>query len=175
MPHWKVHIEGQVQGVGFRPAAARLANERGISGEVFNTSAGVCIHLSCTREECEAFVHRLQEELPPLAVIAHMYVEMLSLGFKVYDGFKIVASLDAAAKTAFLSPDFGICEACQHDIQNLQNTRYFYPFTSCTQCGPRYSILNGVPFDRHRSTMEPFLMCAGCRSEYRDPLDRRFH
>lgn len=175
MPHWKVHIEGQVQGVGFRPAVAKLAHELTLSGEVCNTSEGVCIQLSCSRDERDLLINRIQENLPPLAVISRMFIEERPDTEQAYNAFKIVASRDTAEKKALVSPDFGMCKACQEDIQDPQNSRYFYPFTSCTQCGPRYSILDGVPYDRHRSTMEPFHMCASCRSEYKDPLDRRFH
>lgn len=175
MSNWEIHIEGQVQGVGFRPTVAKVACEMEISGEVCNTSSGVLIRLYCTAEVKDNFLQHLSEKLPPLAVIASMCVEELPFSQNEYDGFHIVSSSGGSNKQVFLSPDFGICQACQHEILDPEDFRYHYPFISCTQCGPRYSILEGTPYDRQLSSMGEFDMCADCISEYENPKDRRFH
>jgi len=168
----KVEVEGIVQGVGFRPFVYRLALRFRLSGWVRNTGQGVQIEAEGEAEELEAFGRAVQEEAPPLAVISALRIEPIPLvgdsGFQILDSAK-------GAKGGEVSPDCEVCDDCLAELFDPKNRRYLYPFINCTNCGPRYSIITGIPYDRPATTMAPFPLCEQCLAEYHDPLDRRFH
>ncbi|HEY8595939.1 MAG TPA: carbamoyltransferase HypF [Devosiaceae bacterium] len=166
-------VGGRVQGVGFRPFVHRLANRMGLSGEVRNTSGRVEIDVAGTKAALEAFMGALIEEAPPLARPA-----LLASGAIPFGGwqvFRIVESWNAGDIDAHLPPDLFCCPDCLAEIADPAARRYRYAFTNCTQCGPRYTIVSGLPYDRAATSMAGFDMCPACRAEYEDPGDRRFH
>lgn len=168
-----VSLHGAVQGVGFRPFVYRLAVEMGLKGWVVNSSQGVFIEVEGERPTLDAFAFRLKNETPPRAYIQGMETSYLDpVGF---DDFKIRESDRAGEKTALVLPDVATCPDCLCDIFDTANRRYLYPFTNCTNCGPRFSIIRALPYDRPNTTMAGFKMCEECAAEYNDPADRRFH
>jgi hydrogenase maturation protein HypF len=169
----KLHITGIVQGVGFRPFVYVLATRFGLAGWVRNTSAGVDIEVDGTPEQLDVFIKALKEELPPLARIDTLEI---SLGeAKKFTGFEIVDSKVLEGAFQPISPDVSICEDCLRELFNPDDRRYLYPFTNCTNCGPRFTIITDIPYDRPNTTMTSFVMCPDCAEEYQNPLDRRFH
>jgi len=169
----QIHIRGIVQGVGFRPFVYNLARKLRLNGYVLNSSAGVVIEVEGENAELERFVRELSADAPPLALIEDVVISgMAAAG---YDGFVIRESLDEPGKLAPVSPDVSTCDDCMRDFRSPGNRRYGYPFTNCTNCGPRYTITRKVPYDRPLTTMACFAMCAQCLREYEDPADRRFH
>ena len=168
-----IRVRGLVQGVGFRPAVWRIANELALSGDVRNDGAGVLIRVWADAAAIDALCRRLVEEPPPLARIES--IERVSLGdAPVGTGFRIIASDPTAVSTGIV-PDAATCPACRAEILDPANRRYRYPFTNCTHCGPRLTIVRSIPYDRANTSMAGFTMCAACRAEYEDPADRRFH
>ena len=174
-PHIRVHVEvgGIVQGVGFRPFVYKLAASLGLTGFVFNSSAGVTIELEGAAASVDEFLRTLKTNPPQLAEIAHITVTKVPP--QAEGGFSIRASRERAGKFVLIAPDAGTCDACWRDFGDPENRRYGYPFTNCTHCGPRYTILHGIPYDRANTTMAAFTMCAACQAEYDDPNNRRFH
>ncbi len=169
----QLNIHGAVQGVGFRPFVYRLATDMALTGYVINHTQGVCIELEGPQPTLERFIQRLTAEKPPLALIHALDTHWLApVG---YTSFTIRHSDERGTTSALVLPDIATCNACLHDIFNPDNRRYRYPFTTCTNCGPRFSIIQALPYDRPNTTMRHFPMCANCQSEYDDPLDRRFH
>jgi len=167
-----VAIAGAVQGVGFRPFVYRLAQEMGLHGWVHNGAAGVFLEVEGNEETVRTFVRRLESDKPAMALIQSLEATFLNpVG---YVDFQIRASTDGE-KRAFVLPDFATCPACLADIFDPANRRYRYPFTNCTNCGPRFSIIASLPYDRAATTMSRFVMCPDCAREYHDPSDRRFH
>jgi hydrogenase maturation protein HypF len=178
MPNLRKHIQvrGIVQGVGFRPFVYNLAHSLGLTGFVFNSSSGVTIEIEGDGAAVEAFLQTLKEDPPQLAEIAEITVsEMAVEGSAGFSGFSILGSREEAGEFVLVSPDAGTCDACWSDFGDPDNRRYGYPFTNCTHCGPRYTILRDIPYDRAKTTMSAFTMCADCEKEYEDPRDRRFH
>lgn len=169
----QVTICGVVQGVGFRPWVYRLATEMGLAGWVSNTAQGVRIEVEGGRTELEQFLVRLEPEKPPHSFIQS--IETLWLPPLGYEGFAIRESDSNGAKTAFVPPDIATCPECLSEILTPGNRRFGYPFTNCTHCGPRFSIIAELPYDRPNTSMKGFTMCEKCRREYDDPADRRFH
>jgi len=169
----RVKITGAVQGVGFRPFVYRLANEWNLSGWVINSSQGVRIEAQGAEADVEAFLRRLQEHPPPHAVVAGF--EVAGIPEQDGSGFRVLASDPEGEPAAFLLPDLASCRECLAEVRDPANRRYRYPFTTCTNCGPRYSIVEGIPYDRPLTSMRRFVMCPACEREYRDPADRRFH
>lgn len=168
----KIHVKGLVQGVGFRPFVYRLAKDLKLLGNVANRTDGVLIYVEGREEDIKNFYHRLMSQSPPAANIIHTdYVETTKNGFS---SFEIVKSSDANEGITDISPDIAVCNDCLNDIQN-QSHRINYPLTNCTNCGPRFSIIERLPYDRWSTTMRSFKMCPTCRSEYADVNDRRFH
>jgi hydrogenase maturation protein HypF len=166
-------IRGAVQGVGFRPFIYRLATELGLTGWVNNSPQGVFIEVEGTRAALDQFRLRLQPEKPPRAFIQSLEASLLDpCG---YQSFEIRESEQAGAKTALVLPDIATCPDCTLEIFDPANRRFQYPFTNCTNCGPRFSIITALPYDRAHTTMREFVMCAECAAEYHDPRDRRFH
>jgi hydrogenase maturation protein HypF len=169
----RVMVQGLVQGVGFRPFVYRLAQELALGGWVVNSSQGVMIEVEAIPVQLDAFLTRLQNELPPHAAIHHLDWQSISL---VGEGhFEIRHSDHTGSKTALVLPDLATCPECLNEIFDPTNRRYRYPFTNCTHCGPRFTIIQGLPYDRPNTTMREFEMCDECRAEYENPLDRRFH
>ncbi len=169
-----LYISGSVQGIGFRPFVYRLAKELELKGWVNNNAQGVAIAVEGTQQQLDLFVERLQSEKPTRSQI-HQITQEWSEPVH-YQTFEIHESTDdASVKTAVILPDLATCDDCLQDIFNAKNRRYRYPFTNCTNCGTRYSIIKAVPYDRHNTTMDKFQMCADCQAEYDNPLDRRFH
>ena len=167
----RIQVRGIVQGVGFRPFVYKLANSLGLSGYVFNSSSGVTIEVE--GEELDQFLKRLENEAPTLAEIAQISVSEMTVRGDA--GFSILHSREEAGEFALVPADAGTCEACWRDFGDPSNRRYGYPFTNCTHCGPRYTILRNIPYDRATTTMSSFVMCADCQAEYDNPEDRRFH
>lgn len=165
---------GQVQGVGFRPFVYRLAREGGLTGTVGNTSDGVRMEVQGPPAEVERFGRRLRAELPPLARLVGLSEEELAF-LPGETAFVIVPSHGHAGHSVLVSPDMGICPDCLADMRDPANRRYGYPFTNCTNCGPRYTITRAIPYDRATTTMSCFPLCPDCAAEYGNPADRRFH
>ncbi|MDY0191139.1 MAG: carbamoyltransferase HypF [Desulfuromonas sp.] len=170
---YRIIIKGVVQGVGFRPFVYRTALEHGIAGEVKNTPEGVLIDACGDPSRLKKFLTQLESQTPPLAVIHHIeYQEISPLTLK---GFSIVESQQAGNNQVILPPDVTICPACEQELLDPTNRRYLYPFNNCTNCGPRYTIIEALPYDRSTTAMKPFPLCADCLQEYRNPADRRYH
>lgn len=167
------HIQGVVQGVGFRPFVYRLAAELGLAGWVMNAPDGVTIEIEGQEGACEKFLTRLKEENPPYSRIDDLQANVMA--FEDSRTFVIKESEGGNDKTTLVMPDIATCPECLADIFDPDNRRYLYPFTNCTHCGPRYSIIEAIPYDRANTSMKHFHMCPRCQSEYDDPLDRRFH
>lgn len=168
-----VTVRGAVQGVGFRPFVHRLATEIGLSGSVRNSTEGVVVEVEGVHTQLERFLDRLKAERPPLSLLQSVESAFLEpLGFK---GFHILASDGSGEKTAVVLADAATCPDCLREINDPKNRRYRYPFTNCTNCGPRFSIIEAVPYDRRHTSMKKFRMCDACYAEYTDPTDRRFH
>lgn len=178
-----LRVRGAVQGVGFRPYVYRLATGLGLGGWVSNDPRGVSIEVFGAKENVEAFVRRLPEEGPPLAVIQDVEVDRLDGSPEPEDGsddgapreFVIRRSATDGAKTVVVLPDAATCPACLEEVLDPTDRRHGYPFTNCTHCGPRFTIVRALPYDRPNTTMARFTMCPRCRREYEEPLDRRFH
>jgi hydrogenase maturation protein HypF len=169
----KLTIRGAVQGVGFRPFIFRLANELQLQGWVNNSPQGVFIETEGSRPKLESFLLRLEKEKPERSFIQSLEASWLDpVG---YSGFEIRQSETAGAKTALVLPDIATCPECVREIFDSANRRYRYPFTNCTNCGPRFSILEALPYDRAHTSMKKFVMCPQCQTEYEDPANRRFH
>lgn len=167
------HIEGIVQGVGFRPFVYTIALRYALSGFVLNNSKGVVIEIEGFKESLDAFEQALFKELPPLARIDFWQKNILTC--KDDTSFEIRHSDEASTKSSLVLPDMSLCKECLRELQDPTNRRYHYFFTNCTNCGPRYSIIKTVPYDRPYTSMQPFVMCDECQSEYTNPLDRRYH
>jgi hydrogenase maturation protein HypF len=169
----RARVDGTVQGVGFRPYVFRLAEELGLGGFVANDERGVVLEVEGDADAVERFLARLPREAPALATVERVGAEAIEpLGGA---GFRIVASAAGGAADALVAPDVATCAACLRELFDPADRRHRYPFVNCTDCGPRFTIVRGVPYDRARTTMAGFRMCAACRAEYEDPRDRRFH
>ncbi|MBL8221485.1 MAG: carbamoyltransferase HypF [Bryobacterales bacterium] len=167
------HIQGAVQGVGFRPFVYRLARENGLGGWVTNTAAGVELEVEGDGNALIEFEERLEADKPEHCF--YVGLERLELPVSGESEFYIKASKEKGARQALVLPDLATCGECVREIFDPGNRRYRYPFTNCTHCGPRYSIIEGIPYDRANTTMRGFPLCARCWAEYRDVGDRRFH
>ena len=173
MAAWEVHIEGRVQGVGFRPFVKRLADTYHIPGEVLNTPEGVVIRFSSDELTRDEFIAELLSRPPSAARIIHH--EQFSLE-KEYEGpFKIISSESEGPSRLMIPPDIAMCSSCRAEVNRKDDRREGYAFTTCTQCGPRFSVMTDIPYDRDRTTMSRFKMCPSCQSEYEETKDRRFH
>jgi hydrogenase maturation protein HypF len=174
----QIRVHGIVQGVGFRPFVYNLAQSLGLSGYVLNSSAGVLIEVEGDPEQIGRFVRELRDNPPPLALLDQVQIEDISSAMPDAAGdciFSIRESLDEPGQLAPVSPDVSTCPDCLRELQTPGNRRFGYPFTNCTNCGPRYTITRMVPYDRPRTTMACFAMCEQCLREYENPADRRFH
>ena len=169
----RLALRGAVQGVGFRPFVFRLASELGLAGWVSNSPQGVRIEVEGGREILEMFLHRLEVEKPPASFIQSLEASWLDAVGLV--GFEIRTSDQTGDKSALVLPDLATCLDCRREIFDPANRRFRYPFTNCTHCGPRFSIITALPYDRANTTMSGFTMCPACQAEYDAPRDRRFH
>lgn len=178
MRHVHIHVTGIVQGVGMRPFVYREAMALGICGWVLNAGDGVHIVAHASVEALDGFVAALSERAPAAARVEH--VELIDLALGDWDaaseqGFRIVASQDQTAHTTLVSPDIATCDDCLRELFDPADRRFHYPFINCTNCGPRFTIIRSLPYDRAATSMGCFPMCPECAAEYGDPLDRRFH
>ncbi|MHB1476194.1 MAG: carbamoyltransferase HypF [Coriobacteriia bacterium] len=168
-----LHVTGVVQGVGFRPFVYTLAARLGVRGWVKNTSDGVFAHAEGESEAVAAFVRGIADEAPPMAVVTS--VEAVDVPAEGHEDFVIVESEAIEGAMTLVSPDIATCDACAAELRDPGDRRFGYPFTNCTNCGPRFTIIEDVPYDRPLTTMRDFPLCDECAAEYRDPGDRRFH
>ncbi len=173
MSRVRARIEGTVQGVGFRPYVYRLAGELGVTGHVLNDARGVVVEAEGSSETVERFLARLPLEAPPLASVDRVTAEPVEEQGEL--GFTIRESPSGGEPRAAVTPDSATCDDCLAELFDPGDRRFRYPFTNCTNCGPRFTIVRDVPYDRPNTTMASFEMCAACHAEYRDPGDRRFH
>jgi hydrogenase maturation protein HypF len=171
----QVSVRGVVQGVGFRPFIYQLATRYNLKGWVCNTSEGVRIEVEGESGAVEQFLQALPKEAPPRASVENIAVKHLPAKSEKYQKFEIVHSIAEEGKYQLISPDIATCQNCLSEIFAPEDRRYRYPFTNCTNCGPRFTIIEDIPYDRPRTTMKHFKMCPQCQREYDDPLDRRFH
>jgi hydrogenase maturation protein HypF len=169
----RISITGVVQGVGFRPFVYNLARRMGLTGWVLNHSGGVDIEVEGEDEAVSAFVDALQAEAPPLARIESLEIEPIDV--QGYADFEIRESRRQAGEFQLISPDVATCDDCVRELFDPDDRRYRYPFINCTNCGPRFTIIEDIPYDRPNTTMRVFPLCEDCREEYGDPADRRFH
>ncbi|MGD9077899.1 MAG: carbamoyltransferase HypF [Desulfobacterales bacterium] len=169
----RIDVNGIVQGVGFRPFVYNLANQYDLKGEVANTAAGVSIHVEGPPQRIRAFETDLVAKCPPLAHVVEIAGHTESV--KPYADFRIVKSRGQAQMSTLISPDVSVCDDCLGELFDSGDRRYLYPFINCTNCGPRYTIIDDIPYDRPKTSMRHFKMCAACQAEYDDPANRRFH
>lgn len=169
----RIRLNGIVQGVGFRPFVYRLARRLSLTGWVNNDSDGVCVEVEGRRKDVRLFAQLVRQEAPPLAqIVESQETEITPAGDTE---FSIMASEGREVASTFISPDVATCDDCLAELFDPSDRRYRYPFINCTNCGPRYSIVEGIPYDRPLTSMKMFPLCADCEREYRDPADRRFH
>ena len=169
----RLRITGVVQGVGFRPFVHRLAVRHGLAGLVRNVGGEVEIAIEGPERALTAFLEAIRSEAPPLSRIESVAVDAAAP--RSVSGFRIAQSRDPAGRRQPVSPDVGLCAACEAELLDSANRRYRYPFITCTDCGPRFTVIEGMPYDRARTSMRPFRQCAACESEYTTPSDRRYH
>ena len=168
-----LHVTGVVQGVGFRPFVYNLALGLGVTGWVKNTTDGVFALAEGDSAAVDAFVRAIRDEAPPMAVVTAVVVEEVDA--EGHDAFVIVESETIAGAMTLVSPDIATCDACAAELRDPGDRRHGYPFTNCTNCGPRFTIIEDVPYDRPLTTMRDFPLCDECAAEYADPANRRFH
>jgi len=169
----RISARGVVQGVGFRPFVYQLATKHNLKGWVCNTSEDVKIEIQGESKDLKLFLSELQNSAPPLAHIENVSVTYHSP--TDYTSFEIRHSITEEGKYQLVSPDIATCPECLREIFSPEDRRYHYPFTNCTNCGPRFTIIEDIPYDRPKTTMSSFIMCPDCQAEYDNPLDRRFH
>jgi hydrogenase maturation protein HypF len=169
----QIHVEGLVQGVGFRPFIHALATENGLGGFVLNNSMGVVIELEGDRKALERFLRDLRDQAPSPASIQNIVCNTIPV--RGEEHFTIASSRVTENLRAFISPDRAVCDKCRRELFDPSNRRHRYPFINCTNCGPRFTIIRKVPYDREHTTMAVFPMCSECQREYHDPTSRRFH
>lgn len=173
MQTYHIHINGIVQGVGFRPMVYQLAKEMQLNGYVKNGSDGVHIFFNASEADAHSFYEKIKADAPPQSKIISS--ELHKVADKIFNDFSIVVEKeDNCTKQVLLSPDTAICSDCKSELHDINNRRYRYPFITCTKCGPRYSIINSLPYERHSTAMQKFTMCKSCREEYNNVIDRRF-
>jgi hydrogenase maturation protein HypF len=174
MPRLRIEVQGVVQGVGFRPTVYRLALAQGLTGSVWNHARGVTIEAQGAAAALEAFLRMLRSDVPPPARVTGLTSAGIPERLKE-DGFQILVSREGGDIRPVVPPDLAVCAACSEETDTPGGRRYRYPFTNCTFCGPRYSIIARLPYDRPHTAMQAFRMCSACAQEYGDPRDRRFH
>ena len=170
---YKVTIQGIVQGVGFRPFVYQQAVARRLTGYVTNTSHGVDLEVEGEGQDLDDFIRTLRQDPPPLSRITSL--EFQPLPPQGDSEFTILKSQAQETRSALISPDVAVCPDCLRELRDPRDRRYRYPFINCTNCGPRYTIIKDIPYDRAKTTMAAFTLCPECAAEYHDPLNRRFH
>lgn len=170
---YKIIVKGLVQGVGFRPFVYQLATALGLKGQVNNGLEGVIILFNSDKKSAENFHQQILEQAPLLAKINESFLK--TVDYQWFSGFSVAESSNSGKVSSLLTPDFGMCKYCLSELYDSANRRYRYPFITCTNCGPRYSIITKLPYDRPQTTMKDFVMCKDCETEYNDPSDRRFY
>jgi len=173
MKRARIFIKGVVQGIGFRPYIYRLAGSLGLKGYVFNSREGVEIEIEGKEKNVQEFLKLLEKNAPQSAIFTQKKIEFLKQ--KGYNNFKIKESRSTGEKNILLPADISLCKKCFKEVFDKKDRRYLYPFINCTDCGPRFTIIKDLPYDRKNTTMEPFKMCKDCASEYSHPLTRRYH
>ncbi|MEO6356635.1 MAG: acylphosphatase, partial [Ferruginibacter sp.] len=173
MQTYHIHITGLVQGVGFRPFVWQLATAMQLNGWVNNSPDGVHIEFNGTLTEAQKFYNQLIAAAPPLSVIQQHSMYLGSV--QHFDSFQILESKTIGPASLMLTPDYALCDDCRGELHNPMDYRYQYPFITCTQCGPRYSIIKALPYDRHNTSMASFGMCTVCQQEYNNPTDKRYY
>src|SRR6202020_300185 len=168
-------VTGVVQGVGFRPFVHRIATELGLTGFVGNDSGAVFLEVQGPGALIDEFRQRLRADSPPLAAISAVHVVDIDTDTRCDNGFRIVESQPVAGATTPIPPDIAVCDDCIAELFDPSDRRYRHPFVTCTNCGPRFTIIRALPYDRPATTMSAFEMCERCAAEYHDPADRRFH
>jgi hydrogenase maturation protein HypF len=171
--HFRIHVNGVVQGVGFRPFIYSQAVHCNIDGTVINRHDGVIIHAVGSPSDIDAFVRAISEKAPPASQIET--ITLTELPVQSFSGFSILSSERVADGFTQIPADLALCEDCRRELLDKSDRRFNYPLINCTNCGPRFTIIQGLPYDRPQTTMSEFEMCADCRHEYENPLDRRFH
>ncbi len=169
----RIRVRGVVQGVGYRPFVHRVASEWSLAGHVGNDTDGVFVEVEGPPDAVAAFEARLRADAPPLARVDE--VESVAMARVGDAGFRIVESRADTAVRTFVAPDAALCEDCRQELFDPADRRYRYPFITCTNCGPRFTITERLPYDRPNTTMAGFALCAACSEQYHDPVDRRFH
>ena len=172
----EILVRGTVQGVGFRPFIYNLASRFDIAGTVGNTSEGVVIRAAAAEDDLQLFLEAISKQAPPLAKIIALEIRTLT-GEPEFslESFSILPSVSGGSASTAIPPDIALCNDCLNELLNPENRRYHYPFINCTNCGPRFTIVETIPYDRPKTSMKHFTMCAACMEEYHDPADRRFH
>jgi hydrogenase maturation protein HypF len=169
----KLEINGLVQGVGFRPFLLNLAKQYALTGTVSNTSSGVLAIIEGSLSRLDQFINAIEKKKPPLSSVTRIASKQIPVtGFK---DFQIIQSKSSESSNTLISPDVTVCADCLAEMQNPNNRRFEYPFINCTNCGPRFTIIKDIPYDRPKTSMKAFKMCPDCQQEYDDPMDRRFH
>ncbi|MGZ7118363.1 MAG: carbamoyltransferase HypF [Methanobacterium sp.] len=172
----RIIVQGIVQGVGFRPTVYRIAKEMNLKGSVKNLGNSVEIMLEGTKEQITEFTENLKKNKPPISKINSIKIEWIGhIGKREFDDFIILESSTEFSGSSVIPPDVAVCDKCLEEVFNKGNNRFKYPFTACTDCGPRFTVIKSIPYDRERTSMEEFPLCEECMIEYRDPLDRRYH
>ena len=171
----RLDITGVVQGVGFRPAIARIAGQRGVSGFVYNDAGSVHCELQGQPAEVDAVIADIRAQAPPMARIDDLRISGLRPAGEDDGSFRIVASRSGQTTRTLVPPDIAMCADCRRELRDPADRRYHHPFITCTNCGPRYTVITDLPYDRPATTMARFPMCPACAAEYDDPTDRRFH
>ncbi len=168
----QITVTGLVQGVGFRPFVFRIATKYHLTGWVQNTNENVIIQVSGTQQNINHFLYRLKKEAPAAAMIRD--ISTIEIDTKTFAAFTIIDSNDISGEITEISPDIAVCSECLQDMDK-PGTKHDYAFINCTDCGPRFTIIKDLPYDRSRTTMQTFTMCDNCRREYENIADRRFH
>lgn len=173
MKSFHIHIKGRVQGIGFRPFIYNLAKGNGLKGTVSNTLDGVHIFMNCEVDFLKDFIAQIHHKAPKQSLITATNYE--EIPYKSYSDFEIIDSELAGTPDLLITPDFAICDQCKKELKDPENRRYQYPFITCTSCGPRFSIEDGLPYDRSRTSMNTFQMCPKCEQEFSNSVDKRFY
>lgn len=173
MEGWKLHIEGRVQGVGFRPFISRFSRKRNLNGWIRNTNEGVTIFWAVNEKVLDRLIAEMKEEIPPASILEAVHPHPAT-GDEI-EGFRILPSISDEAVNMDLTPDLAMCENCRRELFDPSDRHYHYPFISCTDCGPRYGVQRSTPYDRDVTTMDVFPLCSACAAEYSDIDSRRYH
>ena len=171
----RILVQGIVQGVGFRPNVYRIAKALGINGYVRNLGNVVEIVVQGNEEDIETFTHDLKLKKPPIAKIDSLDMEWMENDQPELEGFQILESSANFSGSSVIPPDVATCDRCLEEVMKAGDRRHQYPFTACTDCGPRFTVISSIPYDRQRTSMEEFPLCPDCLEEYQDPEDRRYH